>query len=48
MEVAHNLIAPDVAAWGAELGIRMETYDSRHAPNVIDALAQAVYPSCVI
>lgn len=37
MEVAYNPIAPDVPAKGAELGILLETRDSRHTPNLIDA-----------
>ena len=44
MEVAHNRIALDVPAKGAEFDILMETRDAQHAQEVIDALAQAGYP----
>jgi threonine dehydratase len=44
MEVAHNRIALDVPAKGAEFDILMETRDSQHTQEVIDALAQAGYP----
>ncbi|MFN7054875.1 threonine ammonia-lyase [Hyphomonas sp.] len=44
MEVAHNRIALDVPAKGAEFDILMETRDSQHTQEVIDALAMAGYP----
>ncbi|MDG1826105.1 MAG: threonine ammonia-lyase [Henriciella sp.] len=44
MEVAHNRIALDVPAKGAEFDILMETRDSQHTQEVIDALGQAGYP----
>ncbi len=44
MEVAHNRIALDVPAKGAEFDILMETRDSQHTQEVIDALTQAGYP----
>ena len=44
MEVAHNRIALDVPAKGAEFDILMETRDAQHTHEVIDALAQAGYP----
>ncbi len=44
MEVAHNRIALDVPAKGAEFDILMETRDSHHTQEVVDALAQAGYP----
>lgn len=44
MEVAHNRIALDVPAKGAEFDILIETRDSQHTQEVIDALAQAGYP----
>lgn len=44
MEVSHNRIALDVPAKGAEFDILMETRDSQHTQEVIDALAQAGYP----
>ena len=48
MEVAHNRIALDVPSKGAEFDILMETRERQHTQEVIDASAQAVYPSCVI
>ena len=44
MEVAHNRIALDVPAKGAEFDILMETRDSQHTQEVVDALTQAGYP----
>ena len=44
MEVAHNRIALDVPAKGAEFDILIETRDSQHTQEVIDALTQAGYP----
>ena len=44
MEVAHNRIALDVPAKGAEFDILMETRDHQHTQEVIDALGQAGYP----
>lgn len=44
MEVAHNRIALDVPAKGAEFDILIETRDSQHTQEVIDALGQAGYP----
>ncbi|MEL7128682.1 MAG: threonine ammonia-lyase [Pseudomonadota bacterium] len=44
MEVAHNRIALDVPAKGAEFDILIETRDGQHTQEVIDALAQAGYP----
>ncbi len=44
MEVAHNRIALDVPAKGAEFDILMETRDAQHTQEVIDALGQAGYP----
>ena len=40
MEVAHNRIALDVPAKGAEFDIMIETRDSQHTQEVIDALHQ--------
>ena len=40
MEVAHNRIALDVPAKGAEFDIMIETRDSQHTQEVIDALTQ--------
>ena len=44
MEVAHNRIALDVPAKGAESDSLRETRDSEHTQEAIDALAQAGYP----
>lgn len=44
MEVAHNRIALDVPAKGAEFDIMIETRDAQHTQDVIDALTQAGYP----
>ncbi len=44
MEVAHNRIALDVPAKGAEFDILIETRDSQHTQEVIDALSQSGYP----
>ncbi|MEM9669266.1 MAG: threonine ammonia-lyase [Pseudomonadota bacterium] len=44
MEVAHNRIALDVPAKGAEFDILIETRDAQHTHEVTDALAQAGYP----
>lgn len=44
IEVAHNRIALDVPAKGAEFDILIETRDRQHTKEVADALAQAGYP----
>ncbi len=44
IEVAHNRIALDVPAKGAEFDILIETRDAQHTQEVIDALSQAGYP----
>ncbi len=44
LEVAHNRIALDVPAKGAEFDILIETRDAQHTQDVIEALAQAGYP----
>jgi threonine dehydratase len=44
IEVAHNRLALDVPAKGAEFDIMMETRDARHTQEIIDALAAAGYP----
>ena len=44
MEVAHNRIALDVPAKGAEFDILMETRDAQHTQDIIDALSRAGYP----
>lgn len=44
IEVAHNRIALDVPAKGAEFDILIETRDAQHTQEVIDALTAAGYP----
>ena len=44
MEVAHNRIALDVPAKGAEFDILIETRDSQHTQEVVEALTLAGYP----
>lgn len=44
IEVAHNRIALDVPAKGAEFDIMIETRDSLHTQDVIDALTAAGFP----
>ena len=44
VEVAHNRLALDVPAKGAEFDIMMETRDAQHAQEVMDALRAAGYP----
>jgi len=44
LEVAHNRLALDVPAKGAEFGIMMETRDAQHTQEIMDALRAAGYP----
>ena len=44
IEVAHNRLALDVPAKGAEFDIMIETRDARHTQEIIDALREAGYP----
>ena len=44
LEVAHNRLALDVPAKGAEFGIMMETRDAQHTQEIMDALRDAGYP----
>lgn len=44
IEVAHNRLALDVPAKGAEFDILIETRDSQHTHDVIAALTKAGYP----
>lgn len=44
LEVAHNRLALDVPAKGAEFGILIETRDARHTQEIVDALLAAGYP----
>jgi threonine dehydratase len=44
IEVAHNRLALDVPAKGAEFDIMIETRDAQHTEEIIQALAAAGYP----
>ncbi len=44
LEVAHNRLALDVPAKGAEFDIMVETRDAQHTQEIIDALAENGYP----
>ncbi len=44
IEVAHNRMALDVPAKGAEFDITIETRDALHTQEIIDALVQAGFP----
>jgi threonine dehydratase len=44
VEVAHNRLALDVPAKGAEFDIMIETRDARHTREVVQALKDAGYP----
>ena len=44
IEVAHNRLALDVPAKGAEFDIMVETRDARHTEEIMQALSAAGYP----
>ena len=44
IEVAHNRLALDVPAKGAEFDVMIETRDAQHTRDVIDALRESGYP----
>ena len=44
IDVAHNRLALDVPAKGAEFDILIETRDGQHTEEVVDALKAAGYP----
>jgi threonine dehydratase len=44
IEVAHNRLALDVPAKGAEFDILIETRDAQHTQEIIDALSAVGYP----
>jgi threonine dehydratase len=44
IEVAHNRLALDVPAKGAEFDIMIETRDAQHTQEIMDALRAAGYP----
>ena len=44
IEVAHNRLALDVPAKGAEFDIMIETRDAQHTQDIMDALRESGYP----
>jgi threonine dehydratase len=44
IEVAHNRLALDVPAKGAEFDLMIETRDAQHTAEIMQALAEAGYP----
>ena len=48
IEVAHNRLALDVPAKGAEFDIMIETRDAQHAHDVMDALRERGYPPRIV
>lgn len=44
LEVAHNRLALDVTAKGAEFGLMIETRDAQHTEEIIQALAEKGFP----
>ncbi len=48
LEVAHNRLALDVPAKGAEFDIMIETRDALHTQEIIDALREKGYPPRVV
>jgi threonine dehydratase len=48
VEVAHNRLALDVPAKGAEFDVMIETRDAQHTQDVIDALRERGYPPRVV
>ncbi|MDZ4053686.1 MAG: ACT domain-containing protein, partial [Phenylobacterium sp.] len=44
VEVAHNRLALDVPAKGAEFDIMIETRDAQHTQEIMDALRESGYP----
>jgi threonine dehydratase len=44
IEVAHNRLALDVPAKGAEFDIMIETRDAQHTKEIMDALRAHGYP----
>jgi threonine dehydratase len=48
VEVAHNRLALDVPAKGAEFDIMIETRDAQHAQEVMDALRERGHPPRIV
>ena len=48
LEVAHNRLALDVPAKGAEFDLMIETRDAQHTQEIMDALRERGYPPRVV
>lgn len=48
LEVAHNRLALDVPAKGAEFDLMVETRDAQHTQEIVDALRERGYPPRVV
>jgi threonine dehydratase len=48
LEVAHNRLALDVPAKGAEFDLMVETRDAQHTQEIMDALRERGYPPRVV
>ncbi|HEY1414669.1 MAG TPA: threonine ammonia-lyase [Caulobacteraceae bacterium] len=48
LEVAHNRLALDVPAKGAEFDLMVETRDAQHTAEIVDALRERGYPPRVV
>ncbi|HEY1560307.1 MAG TPA: threonine ammonia-lyase [Caulobacteraceae bacterium] len=48
LEVAHNRLALDVPAKGAEFDLMVETRDAQHTEEIVDALRERGYPPRVV
>ncbi len=48
LEVAHNRLALDVPAKGAEFDLMVETRDAQHTQEIVDALRARGYPPRVV
>jgi threonine dehydratase len=48
LEVAHNRLALDVPAKGAEFDLMIETRDAQHTQEIVDALRERGYPPRVV
>lgn len=48
LEVAHNRLALDVPAKGAEFDLMIETRDAQHTEEIMDALRERGYPPRVV
>ncbi len=48
IEVAHNRLALDVPAKGAEFDVMIETRDAQHTQEIMDALRESGYPPRVV